>query len=306
MAVDVVTTSRVVRGLADTYRASFLDASSGDPVDPGDVTISMRTATGTDLVPAGTPMSGAGASPRDYPLTSSVTAQLDRLVVTIDSETYGSLDGLLEVVGRHLYTIPEMRAYNDNALADTVKFPDSIIEMTRDRVTDEFEQITGVSFIPRYDLVVTSGPVQDSNHLLLYKSSGDPALHIIRVRSADVRTSSSTTWVALTTDQLADVFVSDYSSLYREAYGPWVTGVENTRVGFEHGYEITPLAIKQAAMILTRYLLVPTNLNSRALQEVGEFGTVLLATAGRFGDHYGIPTVDSVLDRFTERVPVIR
>lgn len=302
---DVSATNRIVRGLATTYRATFRDESSGAVVDPGVTTVGIVNATGSTIVAAGSPMDGTGATARTYELLSVDTALLDRFVVTLSSATYGNVETTLEIVGRQLFTIPEMRAYSDNALLDTLKYPDAAIIDVRDRITDEFEQICGVSFVPRYDLSTDAGPVRDSSHLLLVKSNGDPALRVTRIRSVETRAVTSTDWTAADTTDLDTTFATMYGDIVRES-GTWTSGVENVRVGFEHGYETPPLAIKTAAMVLARYLLVPSNLNSRALTDTGEFGSTILATAGRFGDHYGIPAVDSVLDRYTERVPVIR
>jgi len=302
---DLATTRTAVRGSVATYAATFTDEDTGDIVAPGATTITLTSASGS-VVQAATPMAAESDDTLSFALTTTHTQNLDKLTATLTTANLGTYSATLDIVGRHLFSIAEARSYHDNALADTDKFTTSAIMEARDRITEEFEQIAGVSFVPRYEYVTQNSALLDSSRLLLYKSNGDPALRVTSIRSVDARTIGTSTWAAFTVDELAGLYVTDAGLLVRETGGHWLYGYDNTRIGFEHGYVTPPLPIKTAALKLARYLVVPSNANSRALTETTTFGTVQLATAGRYGDHYGIPDVDSVLDRYTDRVPVVR
>lgn len=307
MAVELVTTARVAQGRAGSFLATFYDDESGAVVDPGITTLGIVDASGATVVVSSTATTGTGSTGRTYDLTTTHTANLDWLTVTLTTANYGTFDAMLEVVGHHLFTIREARAYGDGILADQAKYSVDAVADARDRVSDRLENICGVSFIPRYELVEHDGGVyQDERSLFLRKRNGDPALKVSRIRHAAIRSFGTTTWTDLTGTELADLFPLWTGEGLRESTGVWLAGHKNTRVGYEHGFQQTPREVKRAAMMLARYELVPSNLNSRALQEQGEFGTVQLATAGKYGSLTGIPDVDEIIQEYMYKVPVLR
>lgn len=305
--VELVTTSRVPQGRAGVFTATFYDDESGAIVDPGVTTLGIVDASGATVVVAGTATTGTGAASRTFDLTETHTENLDWLTVTLDSATYGEFAVMLEIVGHHLFSIREARAYGDGGMADQSKYSVDTIAEARNRVTDRLEHICGVSFIPRYEFIThDSHTWQDSRLLLLRKRNGDPALRVTRIRHAATRSFGSTTWTELDATELADAFPLWTGEAVRESSGVWMAGYQNTRVGYEHGFAHVPYDVKRAALMLTRYEVVPSNVNSRALQEQGEFGTVQLATAGKYGSVTGIPDVDEIIQEHMYKVPVVR
>lgn len=294
---------RVLKATPETISVQFEENGAAD--DPGTTTIGITNEAGTEVVAAGTATSGATTAPRTYGLTKTHTANLDRLTVTWTPTNYGAQVTYVEVVGAHLFSISEARAFDGSAMTSTTTYPTADIEEARGRITDEFERITGVSFVPRYDRVVLSGTGSAELAVHTSQSPRHPALYLSSIRNVETLDESDMTWDAFTAGELAEVQILPGGVIRRAGGGAFTAGRNNIRVTFEYGMQVVPLAIKRAALTLCRYLLVPSNLSSRALQENSQYGTIQLATAGRYGDHYGIPAVDSVLDRYAERVPVI-
>lgn len=299
---------RLQVGVAETLSMQFL--LDGAPADPGATTIGIVDAAGGVVVAAGTPTSGTGTNPRTYALAGQQA--VDVLTVTWTTTDLGVFREEYEVLGRHLFTIAEARAHRpigaDSAgtLADADKYPQAAIEEARGAILDAWDaDILGYALVPRYERVVLDGceAWDRGQRLPLLRADMRPAQRVRGLRSIETRAAGSSDWVAMEPAELALVQVTDDGDLYLEAGGRWPYGLRNVRVAFEHGLDQPPGEAKRAALVLLGYVLVPTNLSSRALQQSTQFGTVNLATAGRYGDWYGIPAVDSVLDRLCRRVP---
>lgn len=294
---------RVLKATPETISIQFEENGAAD--DPGTTTIGITNEAGTEVVAAGTATTGSTTAPRTYALTKTHTASLDRLTVAWTPTNYGAQVTYVEIVGAHLFSVSEARAFDNSAMSNTTSYPTLDIEETRGRITDEFERITGVSFIPRYDRATLSGTGSAELAVHTSVSPRHPALYLSSIRNVETLSESTMTWTAFTAGELAEVQILPGGVIRRAGGDAFTAGRGNVRVTYEYGVTVAPLAIKRAALTLCRYLLVPSNLNSRALQESSQFGSIQLATAGRYGDHYGIPAVDSVLDRYAERVPVI-
>jgi hypothetical protein len=243
--------------------------------------------------------SGTGAAARTYTLTVADTATLDTLSVTFDPATSGlaTITETVEVVGHHLFSVAEARA-SDPALADTARFTTARIEAVRAQITEEFETICGVSFVPRYRLDVLSGTG--------FVNMALPRMKVTAIRSVEYRTSGAATWTAYTADDLADLYIEDYGWVLRETRGTFTTGRRNIRIGYEYGYEQVPYAIKQAALTLCRYKLVEQNATDRTLSMTTEFGTTQLSTPNPERNRwYGILSVDTTLALYPNRVPAV-
>lgn len=272
--------------------------------DPGAVTLTLTRADGTALV-TGAATSGAGTT-RTYALTAAQTADLDRLTAVWTSPTLGTVTQLVEVLGAHLFTVEQARAFDKKQLASTTAYPDSAIVEARDRITDAFEQLCGLAFVPRYRRVVLDGPAV--GHVFLGALSTAPGalllpdLLVTRVRSVETRSGGD--WTAFTAQDLADVVIEPGGVLRRELRGGWPLGRAVIRVGYEHGYAAPPLDVQRAALILATNQLVPSNLPERALSQATEVGTFRLATAGYGRNNwFGIPSVDAVLEQHLRRTP---
>lgn len=297
MAAELVATPKMILvNVQETLSASFYN-DDGTLVDPGTVTVKITDVVGNTIVAAGTATAGTGTAARTYALAAQ--AELDILTVTWTSSTYGAFVQTVEVVGGFLFTVREARTFDNNALANTTTYTSAAIDETRARITDEFESITGVSFVPRYRRDVLDGHGDETLAL--------PRREIRAIRSVETRASGGVDWTAFDADELADVFLGwDY--IHRETLGSWSSGVRNLRVGYEHGYSTPPYDIKQAALLALSYYLTAKNLSDRAISLSTEFGTQQLWTpgvSGRGSAVHPLPEVDRVLRSYMTRLPVI-
>lgn len=285
-------------------------AVDGAATNPGVTTIGIVNAAGATVVAAGTATGGSGTGPRTYALAAQ--SAVDVLTVTWTTADLGVFSEEYEVVGRHLFTIAEARAYRPigaesaGTIADVSKYPQAAIEEARGAILDAWDaDILGYSLVPRYERVELDGceAWDRGRRLPLLRDDLRPAQRVRTLRSIETREAGSSTWTAMSGGDLALVRVTSDGDLYLEAGDYWAHGVGNVRVSYEHGMSQPPGEAKRAALVLLAHVLVPTNLSSRALQQNTQYGTVNLATAGRYGDWYGIPAVDSVLDRLCRQIP---
>lgn len=301
MTVDAISAnaSMILKGTPETLSASWY--ADGVLADPGVTTIGITNAAGSTVVAAGTATSGTGAAARTYALPASATTNTDLFTVTWTSANYGALTQYVEIVGQHLYTITQARAWDFAKLTDSSKYLQSWIEEGRRWILDMLYERCGVSFVPRYRRVTINGA--GGCELLL------PDVLIRSVRSIEYRTSGGSTWTAFTADELADALTGPYS-LERETLGTFTRGRSNWRVGYEHGFAVPPGEVTNAALTLLVDALVQSNWSSRATNEVSELGTFTLATAGTKPNpwsayrYVGLPQVDAVIDEYAKyRLP---
>lgn len=315
--IEIAALSRILRGTGDTIAATF--SLDGAATDPGTVTVDFVTVDGT-LDVTGASAAGTGTDERAVTLTPAQTAQLDILALTWHATIGGvAMDfaTAAEIVGGHLFTVAEARAFGRQELASAAKYPTSAIVAARARIADAFEAICGVGFAPRYRRATIDGACDTAPwgystdpFALALGGGGGLALPDVRataVRSVETRAAGTATWTAFTEDELAGVILTPEGTLYRESGGAWPPGRQNIRVGYEAGYATPPEDIRRAALILLVDQLVAKDLTNRALSQTTELGTFRIATAGERGSWFGLPMVDSVLDLYArQRVPVLR
>lgn len=276
---------------------------SGDTLaDPGTTTVTLTADDGTALLTAAS-TTGTGAAARTRALTATETINLDLLTAVwagTVSATAVTITSQYEVVGDHLFTIAEARAFDRAQLASEATYTAAAITAARQRITDWFESILGVSAFPRYRKVILDGDGGDTIMV--------PDGRVTAIRAAAIRASGGTTWTALTVAELADLFIDpDTGQVIRESLGLWTAGRRNIRIAYEHGHEQVPEPLKYAALKVLTNQIVPSNLSDRAIQESGQFGTIQLATPNPAvrARWFGLPIVDSILAEFCERVPAI-
>lgn len=246
--------------LAHTFEDEY-----GDIVSPSSVTVAV-TKYGTAVVSGSATADGDGWKFNAGSLAQGVYQVTWTAAGYVDSETF-------EVVGRHLFTVRELRAF-DEELQDESRFTAEKILRYRDVVTDDFESITGRSFIPRTVRVPWSGsallPRMDVAAATLY----DGAL-----------------WDTLELDDDPPFgYISD------------VYNVDGDTLELDYGFRTPPLAVKEQAMNYCRWMLhkersgIPDRATS--FQPV-EGGSYVLATPGQGRWKTGIPDVDRVLGDYT-------
>ena len=297
--IDVAGYQRILKNQPATLSMTVYDGST--IIDPGVTTITVTTADGTVLVTAGAATTGTGAAERTYALTTADTANLDLLTVAWATTNYGVITTYAGIVGNRLFTLTEARAADRMQLADSSIYTDAALDEARSRIEDDFQDICGQSFIPRYVFEHYDGR---GTQFFMLRHWSDNAPDVV-VRSIDYRTIGTLTWTAFTPSELSDVFVDNTGLLRRELGVPFWLATQNVRIGYEYGYKQVPLAIKRAALRLlvssTAAGQVSTNLPERATSFATADGTFRLATPGMRGSWYGLPEVDAVLARFSER-----
>lgn len=292
------TSQQVVAGTAPVLSVEVY--SDGVLVDPGVTTVTITRLDGTAVV-TGAATSGSGAAARTYALDAAETATLDILTVAWETTSYGTVEQTVEVVGDVLFTLRQARAHDSNVLSNSATYPAATIERARERITEDFERICGVSFVPRIRRVIVDG--SGLPDLLL------PDIRVTALRAVETLDTSDMTWDAYDAGDLAAVQVRSGGRLRRATGASFVSGRDNVRVTYEHGWTRVPEAIRLAALTVLRYTVVPDNVGQRATSMTNEFGSTAFATAGRVSNpwsaypHYGIPMVDATLARYSERVP---
>lgn len=261
----------------------------GAAVDPGTVTLGITRADGTVLVAAGAVTSGATTAPRTFNLTTTHTATLDRLTVTWTSTLKGTLVSYVEVVGGFLFSLAEARALS--VLANAATYPTADIADKRTEVEQDIEQEAGVAFVPRYELETLDG-------------SGGATIMLKRPLVRTIR-SASIGGTALSVGELAELAFSTTGAVYRAA--GWTCGIGNVVIGYEHGFQDAPRPIKTGALDLAKMRLLGKNspVDERATTfAAAEGGTYGLVVAGRGGSHFGLPDLDSAVDRYSLKVGI--
>lgn len=254
----------------------------GVVADPGTVTLGITRADGTVLVAAGASTTGTGTSPRTYNLTTTHTALLDKLAVTWTSMLKGTLTSYVEVVGGFLFSIADALAVSSLA-----SFPIADIADARTGAEQDIERLCGCAFVQRYAKQTISG-------------DGSRSLQLKHPLVKTVRT-ATIAGTALTSTELADLTFTVSGEVWSNLVW-WTCGRNNVTVGYEHGFQDTPVAIHNAALTLAKMRLLAVNspIDDRTTTFASaEGGTYALAVAGRGGSYFGLPDVDAAIDRYS-------
>lgn len=291
--------AQVLRSNPATITATFVD-TAGALVDPGVTSVVVTNLAGVEVASGNA--TGTGAAARTYTLTVADTATLDTLAVAFDPATAGlaTITERVEVVGALLFTEAEARAFDGGAMTNPTTYPDAVIQEARARITDQFETICGVSFVPRYRLDVVSGSG--------FVNMALPRMKVTSIRSVEYRSSGAATWTAYDATDLADLYIEDYGWVLRETRGLFTLGRRNLRIGYEHGFTTPPYDIKRAALMTLRYELVDSNYSDRTISVSNEFGSTQLWTpnlSGRGSAIHPLPEVDRILRLYLSRIPVV-
>lgn len=296
-AIDVSVPQLLLQGAADTLSLSVY--SDGVIADPGVTTVGVVDETGSVIIAAGTATSGSGAAGRTKTLTGSNTAALGRWTVTWVTTNHGTLTTYAEVVGAHLFTIAEAIAFAKGAMA-TAGLTAAQIAAQRFAVMEDFESITGASFVPRWHRVVLDG----SGNCRVFL----PQLRILSLIAIEERTRGTQTWTAFTEAQLDDTLIHRTGAIERESLGTFTAGTQNIRVTYSYGWASPPPMIREAALRAARHQGVYSPVNERAISISNEQGSTSLWTpgySGRGSAIHPLPEVDRVLrqPQFMDRIP---
>jgi hypothetical protein len=240
-------------------------------------------ATGTTVTLGALSNPSAGT----YNIVIAAQAALKHIIVSLvgDVSTQPTtLTNTYEVVGGFLYTETQARTFAAKAdatsalipLASATEYTDNIIGAERDRVTEQFEEWTGRSWIPRYARVKAAGNGRPT--LMLsngVRTHGGPGF----VR--DIRTILSCT-IDGTTIATADIeFDNDTGILYLTAgwTGP-SSALHNVIIEYEYGLDAPIKGVDRQALMLTVQRLVPSAIPYNALSTSGDYGSTRYVTEG--------------------------
>jgi hypothetical protein len=270
---------RIVAGAPAALTWQGVD-SSGEPADPGTVTVGVVRADGTVLLAPLTATTGTGTAVRSVALTASQTAALDWLTATWTVSGVVRAVTVHEVVGGVYMTSAALRAA-EPSLSDATKYPAAKLLAARDRTERAFEAECYRAFVPRFRVAtIRRGmPLPDTD------------IDAIRfVQNADTGAVVSYTHVA-GSRLLDDVYTC-----------------EPLLVGYVYGEDAPPADLLEKFAKVVRYSLNATNsgIPDRAMSfQPAEGGNVTLATAGLGPWIYGIPDVDQVIHRHQWRKPPV-
>lgn len=274
--------------LVNTAATLSILFSAGDA--DGDVTVDITDA-------AGRAVGTTGTATRDVTVAGRYTYDLEpqtecaSLTVSWAGAWGGqaeTVESYVEVVGAVLFPVSTLRSFGDGALTSDTKYPDSALIEARGYVTDWFERICNVSFIPRYQRDTLDGLRR--HHLWLSRHRVNRILSVTEDGAA------------LTAGDLADLVVYPNGKLWRDTH--WSTASrQNITVEYVAGWTQPPAAIQQAALVMARYQLVNADFSDRALSFQNDLGTVRISTPG---ERYptGLPVVDAALARYDESTPL--
>lgn len=195
-----------------------------------------------------------------------------------------SAETFVEIVGAQLFSLAELRGFGDEKLTSTA-FTDEMLSEKRSEVTEFFEDVDDVSFVPRYGREILDG-------------SGTSELRTAHRRVANLF-GVTVAGAALTEDELADLEV--YTTSVVKPNGRWrKTGRREILLRYQHGWDMPPARIRYAALVLARHELVTRDISDRMISFSNELGTVRLSVPGR-AYPTGIPVVDQALEWYSER-----
>ncbi|MBP6489370.1 MAG: hypothetical protein KA274_16930 [Ilumatobacteraceae bacterium] len=282
---------RLVAGTAGTLSWQQIDGT-GEPADPGTVTVTVTRADGTVLASAQA-TDGSGTDPRTYALSVAQTATLDRLSVAwvVSGTTVATTE--VDVVAAPWFGNAELRNV-ETGLNDAVRYDAAKVTTARLQVEAFIEGLTNRRFVPGYTLETLPG-VSGPNLVVRHPD-------VRRVRSAllldDPGAAATET---LATGELTAIPASASGIVTRYA-NSWAA--RWVRIGYEHGMTVPPPDLKRAAMRLVRELLVnevkgqiPDNATNFNSTEMG--WSAVLVTPGVRGAHTRLPTVNKAIDDWT-------
>lgn len=273
----------ILRNTQATLQVSLYSAGVLTNAD-GAVLVTVSGADGSAISSAGTATNG-GTGIYTYALAPQT--DLDLLSVAWTG-AFGAVSQTVtthaEIMGAHYVSLADVRALD--GLSDTSKYPLARLAEVRSWFADKVEGTCGLSFVPRFGRVVLDG--DDSTWLLL------PHLHVRSLQSVHID------GVAVT--PLTDWHPYDSGKIARDDGGTFPAGVGNVIVQYEHGLDVPPESLREAALVAIRYKLLGDNsgIPDWATSLSTEGGTISGPRAGP-GRPFGIPEVDAVVAELTER-----
>lgn len=274
----------------------LLRNASGDiqlnlPQNPdGPPTVAVVNGAGTSIASGTSQQVGSDTTLFKFTLTPVNLANLDVYTATWTATIGGVTDTYttyFEAVGGFLFTIEELRAFDPQITA--TNFTDARVRDARAQASQRIETLCGVSFRLRGNRFTVNG-------------SGDRDLYLEHFQPQTF-ISGTIDGIALTAGEITDITLYASGLATRKTLGSWTSGDRNVVVYYTHGYTQAPLAIRRAAMLLARAILVPFNVPDRATALSTDEGTFTLSTPGLNGSLTGLPEVDAIIRENSHLIP---
>jgi hypothetical protein len=279
---------RVLKNTAATLSVTFY--SDETPTEAtGSVLVTITDETGAAIVTAQAATNDPAVGLYTYTLPAQSTVK--KLTATWTGVVAGvsqTLTTRVEVVGARLFSYVDLRAFDASLTA--ARFPTAKVEQARVQVEDEFEELTGLGFIPRWGRTTTVG-------------GGGVALRRLDHYQVNAILRATVAGVPLSGGELAALRI-DQDKLRRigptlsRAAGVW-TELAAVQVDYEYGITEPDQAVRDAAMLRARTRLTAdrSGVDSRATSfDTPEGSTYDLSRATI--DLTGVPEVDAVLARY--------
>jgi hypothetical protein len=276
--IRVLVTSRIT--LSHTF---YSGETPTDAVGP--VTVTVKRLDGTTVTSGAA--TGMGSGVYDFELPEQ--AELDTLTVDWSGLVGGAtvvVRDVVEVVGGFLFGLAEAR----EELRLPASFDTATLVAKRTSVEYEAEDIAGVAFVPRFKRRLFDGT--GTQELCV------PDVELRVVRAASVAPTAGGVFTALTVGEVAEVAAQPEGVLVRDDGSTWPRGHRNVIVEYEHGMDMPPVTVRDAAVLRLRSKLseTRTQIPDRAISfTVAEGGVYRLTTAGRRSTGYS--EVDAAYQR---------
>jgi hypothetical protein len=287
---------RVLRNTAANIQATF--ALDGVPTDAtGDVRVTVTASDGTVLVNnavADKPASTTGVY--RYPLTPVHTALLDTLTAAWTGTISGvaqTVQTVVEVVGGFVFSLalaralPELSRRKPAPNQAEYAIATSDIVAMRTLVEDALEREIGYALVPRYSLdwLDSWGTAWGEIPLRPYTTA---------VRTLTIDGAAATGMTLRRPGTVTPTL------RYSIGFSRWSDAV----IGIEHGQVVLDPEATQAALSLAKVWITRGPVDDRTTAAVTDDGTFTLATPGRGGSIFGLPSVDSWAQRASLRAGV--
>lgn len=267
---------------------------NGTATDVGTVTIGIVDTDGNEVVAPGTATASAVAGVYTFELP--VQTEVKELVITWTDDDDQYQVEMLSVIGGWLFTEAGLRAYYGADLASATAFTDAAIMVARDRITEEFEEICGVSFVPKYRRQTLLG-------------NGTSMIQADRYRIQEVLASTINGTTQTASDLTAHPTLPYINHKTSQFTAPTAANPYNVTVSYRHGWDSPPGDIVRAAMALARHQLIKDSTGAGVPETASSWsdGTgqyVSYAANDQTMRWYGLPPVDNALRRYNLRSPL--
>jgi IPT/TIG domain len=273
-----------------------LSPSYGTAVGATSVTITGTGFTGATAVKFGTTNAASFTVDSATSITAVSPAGTPGLsyVYVTNADGTSTASEQFEFVG--LFSITDCRSAMDYKLPSTVTDIDILAAETR--IREAFQQICDCYF---YTTSVTE----------YIDGTGTPTIqvseyHPTSITAAVLYDSDGDIDETFDATDLSDCAVYPEEALIiRRSEGNWLSGKRNCKLTYYCGYATVPPEIKRAALMVALTELTYSNVGDRATSYSDGVMSFQLATAGRTNQWYGLPLVDSVLQRHNHTLPGI-